>query len=825
MREPQAKAIHLKDYAPSPFRVDNVQLDVDIRPDHALVRAKLQIERNSPGPLVLDGDELQLVSVTLDGRAVQHEVTDEALTLRDVPDRFTLETVSRIVPQQNTKLEGLYATKHGFVTQCEAQGFRRITWFIDRPDVMARYTTTVHADKGKYPVLLSNGNLRENGDEDGGRHFSTFEDPFPKPSYLFALVAAKLEVLEDQYNGKKLFVYVEPGKLDQAGWAMDCLKRAIAWDEKRFGLSLDLDQYKIVAVGDFNSGAMENKGLNIFNTKYVLARADVATDTDYFNIDRVVAHEYFHNWTGNRVTCRDWFQLSLKEGLTVFRDQEYGADTYSRALTRIQEVRALRAGQFSEDAGPMRHPVRPQSYLEIRNFYTMTVYEKGAEVVRMQHTLLGEDKFQAGMKLYFSRHDGQAVTCDDFVQAMQDASGADLTQFRRWYDIAGTPLLDANGRYENGKFTLTVKQSMNPPFHIPFAVKIGEHEQVLSLKKAEETFSFPVKQKPVPSLLRGFSAPVILNYPYTEDELLHLMARDDDAFNRWEAGQRLATTTILGSKGAPSAGFLAAAKNVLGDPDPAFAAEALNLPSETFLAEQLEVVDPDALHEARNRLRRELGRALKEDFRRRYESLDTKAPYSPDAASAGRRALRNLCLGYLVETGETALAYAQFRSADNMTDALAALGALANADCPERQPALDAFYEKWQNEPLVVDKWLAVQATSRLPGTLARVHELLSHPAFDIKVPNKVYALIRAFASNHVRFHAADGAGYAFLADQVIALDALNPQVAARMARGLDRWRKFDAKRQARAQAALQRIRDREGLTRDVAEIVTKALA
>jgi aminopeptidase N len=825
MREPHAKAIHLKDYAPPAFRVDNVALDVDIRPDHALVRAKLQIVRSMPGPLVLDGDELQLVSVTLDGRPVPHEVTEEALTLRDVPDRFTLETVSRIVPQQNTKLEGLYATKHGFVTQCEAQGFRRITWFIDRPDVMARYTTTVHADKAKYPVLLSNGNLRRSGDEDGGRHFSTFEDPFPKPSYLFALVAAKLEVLADQYDGKKLFVYVEPGKLDQAGWAMDCLKRAIAWDEKRFGLSLDLDQYKIVAVGDFNSGAMENKGLNIFNTKYVLARADVATDTDYFNIDRVVAHEYFHNWTGNRVTCRDWFQLSLKEGLTVFRDQEYGADTYSRALTRIQEVRALRAGQFSEDAGPMRHPVRPQSYLEIRNFYTMTVYEKGAEVVRMQHTLLGEEKFQAGMKLYFSRHDGQAVTCDDFVQAMQDASGADLTQFRRWYDVAGTPLLDANGRYENGEFTLTVKQSMNPPFHIPFAVKIGEHEQVLSLKKAEETFSFPVKQKPVPSLLRGFSAPVILNYPYTEDELLHLMAHDDDAFNRWEAGQRLATTTILESKGAPSAGFLAAAKNLLGDPDAAFAAEALNLPSETFLAEQLEVVDPDLLHEARNRLRRELARALKEDFRRRYESLGTKGPYSPDAASAGRRALRNLCLGYLVETGETALAYAQFRSADNMTDGMAALAALANADCPERQPALDAFYEKWQNEPLVVDKWLAVQATSRLPGTLARVHELLSHPAFDIKVPNKVYALIRAFASNHVRFHAADGAGYAFLADQVIALNTLNPQVAARMARGFDRWRKFDAKRQARARAALQRIRDREGLTRDVAEIVTKALA
>ena len=818
MREPQAKAIHLKDYTPPAFRVETVELDVDIRDDHALVKARLQVVRNCAGPLVLDGDELQLVSLSLDGKPVPHEVTAETLTVPDVPDAFTLETVTRIVPQQNTKLEGLYATRHGFVTQCEAQGFRRITWFIDRPDVMARYTTTVRAS---YPVLLSNGNL-----VDSGQGWARFEDPFPKPSYLFALVAANLEVLEEEYQGKKLSVYVEPGKLDQAGWAMDCLKRAIAWDEKRFGLKLDLDQYKIVAVGDFNSGAMENKGLNIFNTRYVLARSDVATDTDYFNIDRVVAHEYFHNWTGNRVTCRDWFQLSLKEGLTVFRDQEYGADTYSRALTRIQEVRALRAGQFAEDAGPMRHPVRPQSYLEIRNFYTMTVYEKGAEVVRMQHTLLGEEKFQAGMKLYFERHDGQAVTCDDFVQAMQDASGIDLTQFKRWYDVPGTPVLDASGSYENGRFVLTVKQSMSPPFHIPLAVKVGQHEKVLSLKAPEEEFVFDgLQAKPAPSLLRGFSAPVILNYPYTEKELLHLMGHDDDPFNRWEAGQRLATGTILEGKGVPTQAFVAAARNVLNDRDPAFAAEALNLPAETFLAEQLERVDPDALHEARNRLRRELAGALQEDLLAKYRELEGEGAYSPDAVSAGRRALRNLCLSYLVEIGHSPLAYAQFRNADNMTDAMAAFTALANVECPERQPALDAFYARWQNEPLVVDKWLAVQATSRLPGTLARVNELLSHPAFDIKVPNKVYALVRAFASNHVRFHAADGAGYAFLADQVIALNALNPQVAARMARGFDRWKKFDERRKTRAKAALERIRDSKGLTRDVAEIVTKALA
>jgi aminopeptidase N len=813
MREPQPKTIHLKDYAPPPFRIETVELEVDIRDDHALVRAKLAVRRNAgAGPLVLDGEELELLSISVDGAKPSYSVAADKLTVTGVPDAFTLETLTRIVPQKNTKLEGLYATKNGFVTQCEAEGFRRITWFIDRPDVMARYTTTVRAS---FPVLLSNGNLVASGPG-----WAKFHDPFPKPSYLFALVAANLEVLRDG----NLFVYVEPGKLDQAGWAMDCLKRAIAWDEKRFGLKLDLDEYKIVAVGDFNSGAMENKGLNIFNTKYVLARADTATDVDYLNIDRVVAHEYFHNWTGNRVTCRDWFQLSLKEGLTVFRDQEYGADTYSRAVTRIQEVRGLRGAQFPEDAGPMRHPVRPQSYMEIRNFYTMTVYEKGAEVVRMQHTLLGEEKFQAGMRKYFERHDGQAVTCDDFVQAMQDASGVDLAQFRRWYDVAGTPVLDCEGSFENGIFTLAVKQSMNPPFHIPFAVKIGEREEILSLRKAEEKFEFKASSRPVPSLLRRFSAPVILNYPYTEEELLHLMAHDDDPFNRWEAGQRLAAAAILEQQGKPSAAFLEAARRVLSDRDPAFAAEVLTLPGETFLAEQMKVVDPDRLHESRNTLRRTLAQALKKELKQSYDSLGSKAPYSPDAASAGRRALRNLCLGYLAELGDCTLADRQFRGADNMTDAMAALAALANLDCPERQVALDAFYARWKDEPLVVDKWLAVQAGSRLPATLEAVKKLLAHPAFDLKVPNKVYALIRTFAANHVRFHAADGGGYAFLADQVVALDRLNPQVAARMARGFDRWKRFDQGRQQRARAQLERIRDADGLSKDVAEIVTKAL-
>ncbi|HSH07636.1 MAG TPA: aminopeptidase N [Burkholderiales bacterium] len=854
MREPQPNSIHLKDYAPPAFLVDAIELDVDIRAEDAVVRTVLTLRRNPQAatpraPLVLDGEALELVSLALDGvelRAGAYSLTPTLLEVAHLPDACRLETVSRIVPQRNTTLEGLYATKTGFVTQCEAEGFRRITWFPDRPDVMARYVTTIHADKAKYPVLLSNGNRVAAGDETGGRHWARFEDPFPKPSYLFALVAAKLDALEDSFvtrAGKRaeLAVYVEPGKLDQATWAMDCLKRAMRWDEARFGLELDLDHYKIVAVGDFNSGAMENKGLNIFNTRFVLARPDVATDTDYFNIDRVVAHEYFHNWTGNRVTCRDWFQLSLKEGLTVFRDQEYGADSYSRAVIRIQEVRMLRAAQFPEDAGPMAHPVRPQSYVEIRNFYTLTVYEKGAELVRMQHTLLGEERFQAGMRLYFERHDGQAVTCDDFVQAMQDASGVDLGQFKRWYDVAGTPVLDCAGTYDAAakRFTLRVGQSMNPPFHIPLAVGLvgpageellPEGTRVLSVHEPEAAFVFDdVPAKPVPSLLRGFSAPVILKYDYSEQDLVHLMARDRDPFNRWEAGQRLATTIILERGGEPSPAYLEASARVLatGAEDPAFAAEALAVPAESFLAEQLAEVDPDALHAARNRLRRAIAESLKERLLEVYRANAVEGPFRPDAASAGRRALRNAALSLLMELATVdirALCYEQYAQSDNMTESFAALGMLASCDCIERDKALDSFYARWKDESLVVDKWLAVQATSRLPDTLARVRGLLAHPAFDLKVPNKVYALIRSFSANHVRFHAADGGGYAFLADQVIALNALNPQVAARMARGFDRWKKFDAARRAQAQAQLERIRDAEGLSRDVAEIVHKAL-
>src|SRR5438309_6323903 len=859
MREPQPKAIHLKDYLPPEFRIDSVDLDVDLRDDHARVRAKLQVRRNAgSGPLVLDGEELQLISVSLDGKQPQYEVTAQKLTLRDVPDAFTLETVSRIVPQKNTQLEGLYATKNGFVTQCEAEGFRRITWFIDRPDVMARYTTTIHADRKRYPVLLSNGNLMAAGEEPGGRHWARFADPFPKPSYLFAMVAADLEVLEDGYQGTQLLVYVEPGRLDQAGWAMDCLKRAIQWDEKRFGLRLDLDQYKIVAVGDFNAGAMENKGLNLFNTQYVLARPDIATDADFLAIDRVVAHEYFHNWTGNRVTCRDWFQLSLKEGLTVFREQEFGADLYPRSVERIREVRHLRAAQFSEDAGPMAHPVRPDSYVEISNFYTTTVYEKGAELVRMIRTLIGAENFRKGMDLYFARHDGRAVTCDDFVLAMADAAGADLSQFMRWYDQAGTPVLEVAGEYDAAakRYVLSAKQSCPPtpgqetklPFHIPFAVGLvgpdgrdllAEGTRVLSVKQPEERFVFEnVGAKPVLSSLRNFSAPVTVKHESTEAELTHLMARDSDAFNRWEAGQRLALGIMLRGITAAQGGralevpraFVEAAGRVVADSskDPAFAAEMLALPSENYVAEQVEVVDPDAIHAVRDELNRRLAAALGEELRAVYRTHRGAGPYSPDAVSAGRRALKNSALGLLMElddAGVRALCMKQFEVADNMTDALAALCLLANCDCPERVPALDAFYNKWKNEALVVDKWLAVQATTRLPSALADVKRLMAHPAFNIRNPNKVYALIGGFRGNQVRFHAADGSGYAFLAEQVIALDAINPQVAARMARGFDRWRKFDTGRQAHARAALERIHEAMGVSKGVLEIVTRALA
>ncbi len=898
MRTDTPNTIFLSDYTVPAWQVDTVDLQVAIHPGHAEVRARLACRRNPQGgggALVLNGEALVLQALSLDGDALdpaRYTVADDTLAIAGpLPDAFVLETVVRIAPDANTQLSGLYRSRDGYFSQCEAQGFRRITFFPDRPDVMARFTCIVEAERERFPQLLSNGNLVASGpcEDDALRHWARWEDPFPKPAYLFALVAAKLDMLEDEFvtgSGRtvRLAIYVEPGKLDQCGHAMAALKKSMRWDEQRFGLEMDLDHYMIVAVGDFNMGAMENKGLNIFNTKYVLASPDTATDADYQAIDRVVAHEYFHNWTGNRVTCRDWFQLSLKEGLTVFRDQEFGADTHSRAVTRIQEVRALRVGQFPEDAGPMAHPVRPASYAEINNFYTATVYNKGAEVVRMIHTLLGREGFRAGMDLYFQRHDGQAVTCDDFVAAMQDASGVDLTQFRRWYARAGTPRLKAEGTWDAAarRYTLTLTQSLaatayeqrladagmpivEGPLHFPVAVGLmlpdgtdaplrlaGEttpqgSTRVLSLTETRQTFVFEdIAAAPVASLLRDFSAPVQLDFEQTDAELAHLMAHDADAFNRWEAGQRLATRVLLAGIEAGGEGeswipadFVAACGRVLEaglTGDPALAAEALVLPVEQVLAEAVagrgEAIDPEAIHRARVNLRRHLGTRLRDRFEAVWTALAPAEPYAPDGAQVGRRALRNLCIGYLAESDDTYLRaavlprlLAQFEAGGNMTDVIAALATLANLDLPERDTALAAFYARWQDEALVVDKWLQVQATSRLPGTAARVRELMRHPAFDLKNPNKVYALVRSFCGANPRhFHAADGSGYQLAADVIIELQAINPQVASRLARSFDRWRQFDAARQGHARAALDRIAACDHLAKDVAEVVGNAL-
>ena len=889
------QAVYLRDYLPPAWLIDTVDLDVAIGDAHTEVRAKLACRRNpqgAGGPLVLNGVELALQSVSLDGQpqaSGRIERAGDKLTVTgELPDAFVLETVVRIDPDHNTRLAGLYRSKDGYFTQCEAEGFRGITYFPDRPDVMSRYSCTIRANREKFPQLLSNGNLVASGRE-GDLHWARWEDPYAKPCYLFALVAAKLEVLEDRYvtaSGReiRLGVYVEPGKLDQCGRAIEALKTAMRWDEQRFGLEMDLDQYMIVAVGDFNMGAMENKGLNIFNTKYVLARADTATDVDFQNIDRVVAHEYFHNWTGNRVTCRDWFQLSLKEGLTVFRDQEFGSDTHGRAVTRIQEVRNLRLAQFPEDAGPMAHPIRPASYSEINNFYTATVYEKGAEVVRMIETLIGRAAFRRGMDLYFQRHDGQAVTCEEFVAAMQDASGVDLTQFRRWYARAGTPRLAASGSWDGTtrRYTLTLSQSLAPtayearlrqagltveegPLHIPVALGLvlpdgtdaplrlaGETAaqgatRVLSLTAATQSFVFvDVAAAPVASLLRDFSAPVILDFAQSDAELAHLMGHDSDAVNRWEAGQRLATRVMLagiarggqGTEWIPEA-YVAACSRVLDDGlqgDAALAAEALLLPAEQVLAEAVvaegRAIDPEVIHLTRTALRRHLASKLRDRLEAAWHALARTSAYAPDGVQVGRRALRNLCLNYLAQSDDAYLRssvlprlLAQFEHGDNMTDVMAALNALANLDVPERATALAAFYARWQGEALVVDKWLQVQATSCLPGTVTRVRELMRHPAFELKNPNKVYALVRSFCGANPRhFHAADGSGYALGADAILALHALNPQVASRIARCFDRWRQFDAAHQAHARAALERIANASGLASDVAEVVGNAL-
>ncbi|MGK2740200.1 aminopeptidase N [Tepidicaulis sp. LMO-SS28] len=883
MRTEDPRPILLKEYSEPDYWIDEVHLDVALDPEAAEVKSRLSVrpnaKRGAKNALRLDGEKLELMALSLNGEPLgpnRYQVDAQGLTIMDVPDApFTLDITTRCNPAANTALTGLYLAGGIFCTQCEAEGFRRITYMLDRPDVMAVYKTRITAPKSLAPVLLANGNCTASGDLPDGKHFAEWHDPYPKPSYLFALVAGDLAHVQDSFttaSGRKvdLRIYVEPGNEDRCAYAMDALKRAMAWDEKVFGREYDLDIFMIVAVSAFNMGAMENKGLNIFNDKYILARPDTATDLDYANIEAIVAHEYFHNWTGNRITCRDWFQLCLKEGLTVFRDQEFTADMRSRAVKRISDVRTLRTHQFPEDGGPLAHPVRPDSYIEINNFYTATVYEKGAELVRMLHTLLGAERFRKGMDLYFERHDGEAATVEDFLTALADGGGLDLAQFKRWYGQAGTPEVIASGKWDQAKqeYALTLSQISAPtpsqphkePLHIPVetgliaedgrdvplhlaggaAEEDGRTSRVLSLTQREQCFRFTnVAERAVPSLLRGFTAPVKLSVNLTDRDWAFLMAHDSDPFNRWEAAQKYATSVLTanvaaireGVKPRKGEGFAEIVRGILREEalEPEFVAQMIVLPAEQTLAQSIgQDVDVDAIHEARESLRASLGGLLKDDFLRLYDAMRVEGTYSPDADHAGRRSLRNSCLSYLAAGGGEdglKLAKQQFDSADNMTDSMASLTVLAHTEGPAREEALKTFHDRWQHDHLVMDKWFALQATSPLPGTLDKIKELMAHPAFSLRNPNKVRALIGTFAAgNQLRFHAADGSGYRFVADQVSALDKINPQVAARILGAFKSWRQFEPGRRAHMKDVLERIAAEAELSRDVYEIATKTL-
>ncbi|NNJ14551.1 aminopeptidase N [Pseudomonas putida CSV86] len=885
MRTEQPQVIYLKDYQAPEYLIDETHLTFELFEDHSLVHAQLVMRRNPARgaglpPLVLDGQQLELLSIALDDQVLaagDYQLDDSHLTLQPKSERFTLDTSVRIHPESNTALEGLYKSGGMFCTQCEAEGFRKITYYLDRPDVMSAFTTTVIAEQHRYPVLLSNGNPVGSGPQEDGRHWATWEDPFKKPAYLFALVAGDLWCVEDKFTRQSgrdvtLRIYVEPENIDKCQHAMTSLKKSMRWDEEVYGREYDLDIFMIVAVNDFNMGAMENKGLNIFNSSCVLARAETATDAAHQRVEAVVAHEYFHNWSGNRVTCRDWFQLSLKEGFTVFRDAEFSADVNSRTVKRIEDVAYLRTHQFAEDAGPMAHAVRPDSFIEISNFYTLTVYEKGSEVVRMVRTLLGAEGFRKGSDLYFERHDGQAVTCDDFIKAMEDANGVDLTQFKRWYSQAGTPRLAVSESWDGaaGTYSLTFRQScpQTPdkveklPFVIPVELGLldaqgndlplrlqGEDaavgtSRVLSVIEAEQTFIFvDIAAKPLPSLLRGFSAPVKLSFPYDRDQLMFLMQHDTDGFNRWEAGQQLSVQVLQELIGQQQKGqtlvldqrLVSALDSVLGNDslDQAMVAEMLSLPSEAYLTEISEVADVDAIHAAREFARRQLAEQLFDKLLARYQAnreISRNTAYVAEAEHFARRSLQNIVLSYLMLSGKPEVLAAtleQFDACDNMTERLTALAVLVNSPFEaERAKALEAFAEHFKDNPLVMDQWFSVQAASTLPGGLARVRKLMEHPAFTMKNPNKVRALIGAFAGqNLVNFHAADGSGYRFLADIVIELNALNPQIASRQLAPLTRWRKYDAARQALMKGELQRIRDSGQLSSDVFEVVSKSLA
>jgi aminopeptidase N len=881
MRTDQPPPVRLQDYRPPGWLVETVALDVSLDPNATRVRATLQLKRNpaaeTPAPLVLDGDGLALVSLKLDGAPLapeQYAATPDRLTIAQPPRQpFRLEIETVVDPSANTQLMGLYRSGPTYCTQCEAEGFRRITYFPDRPDVMAIYTTRIEAEIADAPVLLANGNLIESGKLPGTeRHFAVWHDPFPKPSYLFALVGGKLAFVEDRFrtmSGRDvvLRIYVEPGKEDRCFYAMDSLKRAMRWDEEAFGREYDLDIFMIVAVSDFNMGAMENKGLNVFNDKYVLASAATATDADFAGIEAVIAHEYFHNWTGNRITCRDWFQLCLKEGLTVFRDQEFTADQRSRPVERISDVRGLRAHQFVEDAGPLAHPVRPTLYHEINNFYTATVYEKGAEVVRMLKALLGADDFRKGMDLYFSRHDGEAATVDQFVQCFADATGKDLTQFMLWYSQAGTPEVIVTGNHDTRAKTyrLEIAQTVPPtpgqpskePMLMPLVVglvgrdgrdlplKLADgrviERGVLPLTKPAETFVFEnIDEPPVPSLNRGFAAPVKLVANLSAEDLRFLAARDSDPYNRWQALQTLATRLLVdnvtslraGGSVRQDRGLLEALAAILADGavEPAFVALALGLPGEADIAREIgRDVDPDAIFSARAALRAAVGTHLADALNERYHRLSNTGPYQPDATGAGRRALRNIALDLLVATRRPdaiELAARQYAGADNMTDRIAALSTLSYCDVPERAAALDDFYARYAGDPLIVDKWLALQAVIPEAATLDRVKALTAHPAFSFANPNRVRSLIGAFAmANQTQLNRADGAGYDFVVDTVLTLDPKNPQVAARLLSALRSWRVLEPGRRALAQAALRRAQAQVSLSRDTSDIVQRALA
>jgi aminopeptidase N len=885
----QPKAIYLADYQVPEFLIDKTELSFVLEAESTRVSSKLSMRRNpksasKDAPLTLHGQEMSLERVALNGQVLtngQYQVDDESLTIANPGDQFVVETEVLINPAANTSLEGLYKSRTMFCTQCEAEGFRKITYYLDRPDVLSEFVTRIEADKSEFPVLLSNGNKIDGGDLAGGKHFAVWHDPFRKPAYLFALVGGTLSVVKDSFttcSGREvaLEIFVEEKDLDKCDHAMQSLKNSMRWDEEVYGREYDLDIFMIVAVDDFNMGAMENKGLNIFNTSCVLAKPETTTDAGFQRVEGVVAHEYFHNWSGNRVTCRDWFQLSLKEGFTVFRDAEFSADMNSRTVKRVEDVSLLRTLQFAEDGGPMAHPVRPPSFIEISNFYTLTIYEKGSEVVRMIHTLLGPELFRQGSDLYFARHDGEAATIEDFVGAMEEVSGRDLSQFTLWYSQAGTPELHVTDSYDEDaqQYRLMIEQRCpttpeassdeKKPQHIPVAVGLlgdagnlpieldGEAvdaetddntHKVLELTQERQEFVFNrVQEKPVPALLRGFSAPVKLHYDYSRDELMRLMSAEDDGFCRWDAAQQLAVQVISDAMDAwrnkkpfeVDVRLVQAYRSVLNDKslDKAMVALMLQLPSEAYLSELAETIDVDAIHNGRREVRTQLAEALKFELSEAYAENNPDIAYQPSAEQIAQRSLKNVCLSYLLLLEESigiSLAQQQLKHANNMTDTMAALTGLVNAD-PEHagdiaDQALADFYERWQHEALVVNQWLMAQATCSLPGGIGRIEKLMEHEAFDIKNPNKVRSLIGAFCNNNaVNFHVASGEGYQFLGDQIIALNKLNPQIAARLLVPLTKWRKYDSARQTLMKAELERIKSSPDLSKDVFEVVSKSL-